>query len=328
MIIRVFRGRVLPGKADEFERLLDEQALPEFHRHPGMMAVHIGRPTDANPDEFLVTTVWKDIESLKEFAGDRWFEAKITPEERPLLRQSFVHHYEDADAFVPRSSSGSPTIQVLLAGSSSIDLPGVVAALRDRGLGALIVTSADGGIRLLGRWKPPVAVVAADMAGVEALLRHLERRRIPIVLIGQERQLRLPDRIANIEAGILAPAQPAEIAAATEVVVGGLPLAELPGVIDLGAVRLDVSGRAVMIDGRKIELPPKEFAVLVELALRPNRPVPAADLARRAWPESAWTTGDDVRRTVYRLRKLIGDHGRAEPLIRNRRGFGYILGVP
>ena len=331
LIIRVFRGQVQPGMREEFERLLETEAIPAFHSFPGMVAVHVGRPTERTPDEFLVTTVWKDIDSLKEFAGDRWFEAVITPDEKRTLRRAFVHHYEDpvgASLAAPAADAVPNSAHVLLAGSASVDIPGVVGALRDRGLGALIVGSGPGAIRLVSRWRPLVAIVAADLTGAEPLLRHLEKLEIPVVLVGRARQLRLPDRIKNIEAGILAPAQPAEIAAAAEVVVGGLPLEDLPRVIDLGSVRLDVSGRIVHIEGRSVELPPKEFAVFVELALHADRPVSTSDLARRAWPESVWTTGEDVRRTVYRLRKMIGDHGRSEPLIRNRRGYGYVLQPP
>jgi len=332
LIIRVFRGQVHPGMHEEFERILEEEGIPAFHRSPGMIAVHVGRPTGQSPDEFLVTTVWKDLDSLKGFAGERWFEAVIGPDEAKTLRRAYVHHYEDpvgASLSAAAIDDSVPaTAHVLLAGSGSVDLPGVVSALRARGLGTLIVGSGPSGIRLVSRWRPLVAVVAADLAGVEPLLRHLEQLEVPVVLIGRARELRLPDQIKNIEAGILAPAQPAEIAAAAEVVVGGLPLDDLPRVIDLGSVRLDVSARTVLIDGRPVELPPKEFAVLVELALHAEAPVPVPDLARRAWPESVWTTGEDVRRTVYRLRKMIGDHNRAEPLIRNRRGYGYVLKPP
>jgi DNA-binding response OmpR family regulator/heme-degrading monooxygenase HmoA len=329
VIIRVFRGQVQPGMNEEFRKLLDDEAIPAFHSHSGMVGVHVGRPTEQTPDEFLVTTVWKDLDSLKEFAGERWFEAKVGPTERRMLRRAFVHHYEDPVGESAVAASARPTglgaANVLLAGSPAVDLPGVVGALRERGLSALIVSSGEGGIRLVDRWRPLVAVVAAELPDAESLLRHLERREIPVVLIGQQRLLRPPGRIKNVEAGVLTPAQPAEIAAAAEAVVGGLPLSELPRVIDLGSLRLDVPGRVAHIDGRPVELPPKEFAVLVELALHAEQPVSAPDLARRAWPESVWTTGDDVRRTVYRLRKLIGDHERPDPLIRNRRGYGYVL---
>jgi DNA-binding response OmpR family regulator/heme-degrading monooxygenase HmoA len=332
LIIRVFRGQVHPGMHQEFERTLEEVGMPAFHQSPGMIAVHVGRPTEQSPDEFLVTTVWKDLDSLKGFAGERWFEPVIGPDEAKTLRSAHVHHYEDpvgANLTAAAAADSVPSsAHVLIAGSSSVDLPGVVGALRDRGLGSLIVGSGAGGIRLASRWRPLVAVVAGDMTGAEQLLHHLEQLEVPVVLVGRARELRVPDQIRNIEAGILAPAQPAEIAAAAEIVVGGLPLDDLPRVIDLGSVRLDVSARTVLIEGRPVELPPKEFAVLVELALHAEAPVPVPDLARRAWPESVWTTGEDVRRTVYRLRKMIGDHDRPEPLIRNRRGYGYVLKPP
>ena len=332
MIIRVFRGQVHPGMHEEFERTLEEVGIPAFHRSPGMIAVHVGRPTEQSPDEFLVTTVWKDLDSLKVFAGERWFEPVIGPDEAKTLRQAYVHHYEDpvgGSMSAPAAADSVPTTaHVLLAGSGSVDVPGVVGALRERGLGSLIVGSGASGIRLVSRWRPLIAVVAADIPGAEPLLRHLEQLEVPVVLIGRARELRIPDRIRNIEAGILAPAQPAEIAAAAEVVVGRLPLEDLPSVIDLGSVRLDVAARTAHINGRSVELPPKEFAVFVELALHADKPVSVSDLARRAWPESVWTTGEDVRRTVYRLRKMIGDHERAEPVIRNRRGYGYVLKPP
>lgn len=98
-----------------------------------------------------------------------------------------------------------------------------------------------------------------------------------------------------------------------------------PDVVEAGAVRVNLATRSIEVDGRRVELPPREFAVLSELALRPGRPIPSEELARLAWPDTSWPTGDDVRRTVYRLRRFLGDRERPRPLIRNRRGFGYVL---
>ncbi len=43
-----------------------------------------------------MVTTWRDLESLKKFAGERWDHAAIDPEERPLLSQTSVFHYRDA----------------------------------------------------------------------------------------------------------------------------------------------------------------------------------------------------------------------------------------
>jgi len=41
-----------------------------------------------------MVTIWKDLSSLKRFAGDKWEKAVIPSEkERAALKKWFVHHY-------------------------------------------------------------------------------------------------------------------------------------------------------------------------------------------------------------------------------------------
>ena len=94
MIIRVFRARIRPGLNDDFERFLREGPIPKITSLPGLVAQHVGRPTSAAPDEFVYVSVWKDLESLRTFAGDDWEHAVIDPEEEHLLLETFIHHYE------------------------------------------------------------------------------------------------------------------------------------------------------------------------------------------------------------------------------------------
>lgn len=93
MIIRVFRAVVRDGKQEEFASFFREIAIPLLESQPGMLGLTVGWPTDASPDEFMMTTTWADLESLKAFAGDDWASAVIDPAERHLLSETFVHHY-------------------------------------------------------------------------------------------------------------------------------------------------------------------------------------------------------------------------------------------
>src|SRR5205823_14642600 len=99
-------------------------------------------------------------------------------------------------------------------------------------------------------------------------------------------------------------------------------------VIDLGPLRIDLVRGIALVEGRTVELPPREFAVLAELATHPREPMSSELLCRLAWPNGSWSGPEDVRRSVYRLRRLIGDHERSRPWIRNRRGYGYVLDPP
>jgi heme-degrading monooxygenase HmoA len=206
VIIRVFRGEVQPGQHEEFLRTLQEQGIPHFRSQPGMLGVHVGLPTEQAPEEFLVTTVWRDMDAVRTFAGERWYEPKILPGERHLLKRAFVHHYwaEEGERWPPR---------------------------------------------------------------------------------------------------------------------------EPPEIIDVGPLRVDLRRRVARLDGTEIDVPPREFAVLAELAVRPGHPVRADELAARVWPDRVDMNGDDVRRVVYRLRRLIEGDGPGRPVIRNRRGHGYVLEV-
>jgi heme-degrading monooxygenase HmoA len=94
MIIRVFRALVRDGKRDEFEEFFLEKAVPKVRLHPGLISVTIGTPLEDTPNEFMLTTVWNDMNAIKDFAGEHWQKAVIYPEAADLLSETFVHHYE------------------------------------------------------------------------------------------------------------------------------------------------------------------------------------------------------------------------------------------
>lgn len=98
MIVRVFRARVRPGKHTEFETLVTRRSIPLVKKQKGLVAFYSGRPTGSSMDEFVMVTVWRDLASVKAFVGDDWEPAVIPDEERPILQESFVHHYEVIEA--------------------------------------------------------------------------------------------------------------------------------------------------------------------------------------------------------------------------------------
>jgi hypothetical protein len=46
------------------------------------------------PRSYLYVTVWEDVASIQAFAGERWQEAVITPDEEHLLKDTWIGHYE------------------------------------------------------------------------------------------------------------------------------------------------------------------------------------------------------------------------------------------
>jgi hypothetical protein len=94
VIIRVFRPTIHLGKQREFASFLRETAVPLVSQQSGLVAQHVGTPRDPSLTEFLYVTVWKDVESIRAFAGERWQEAVIAPDEEHLLNDTWIGHYE------------------------------------------------------------------------------------------------------------------------------------------------------------------------------------------------------------------------------------------
>jgi DNA-binding response OmpR family regulator len=100
--------------------------------------------------------------------------------------------------------------------------------------------------------------------------------------------------------------------------------APLPPVLEAGEVTLDPSRRVAFRAGRRLDLSPKEFAVLECLLSPPGRVVSAEDLLERAWDEAADPFTTAVKTTIRRLRAKLGE----PPLIHTVREGGYRIGEP
>jgi DNA-binding response OmpR family regulator len=87
---------------------------------------------------------------------------------------------------------------------------------------------------------------------------------------------------------------------------------------------LDPASRQATLDDRELFLPPKELEILFLLALSDGRPVPTDELLQSIWGGESGITPQDVHWHVWKLKKILTEHGN-EVSIANRRGFGYIL---
>lgn len=230
------------------------------------------------------------------------------------------------DAWGACAQGAQPMIAaILLVIDESMDVPRIVRVLKARGLRPVMVPVPEGAVGIVSRWEPKAVILQAGGIGWLALLRVVGRRGIPCVLLGTMGQLRRAEGQSLNRVHLLLPVEPDEIAQAAQLVTGPPSSVELPDVIDLGVVRIDLRARTVEVEGDQKVLPPKEFEILVQLALQSDAPLDAAELLGRVWPGSDSATLGDLHARIWRLRRMIGDHRRSHPLIVNRRGFGYML---
>jgi DNA-binding response OmpR family regulator len=93
----------------------------------------------------------------------------------------------------------------------------------------------------------------------------------------------------------------------------------VPPVIKRGDISLDPARHTVFRAGRRLDLSPKEFALLECLLAAAGRVVSAEDLLDRVWDEAADPFTTAVKTTIRRLRGKLGE----PPVITTVREAGY-----
>lgn len=95
-----------------------------------------------------------------------------------------------------------------------------------------------------------------------------------------------------------------------------------PPVLERAGVRLDLSTREASRDGERLELSPKELAVLTELLRADGAVVSSEHLLEHVWDEHTDPMSNVVRVTVMTLRKRLGE----PPVIETVVSAGYRIG--
>jgi DNA-binding response OmpR family regulator len=98
----------------------------------------------------------------------------------------------------------------------------------------------------------------------------------------------------------------------------------LPPTLESGDITLDPNRHVAFRAGRRLDLSPKEFAVLECLLAADGRVVSAEEMLERVWDEAADPFTTAVKTTIRRLRAKLGD----PPVIDTIRESGYRIGGP
>jgi len=169
----------------------------------------------------------------------------------------------------------------------------------------LDLTLPDGdGLDLLARWR---------RAGVT----------LPVIIITARSEL--DDRLAGLDGGaddfIVKPFATAELVSRMRAVMRRYSQ-QSSEVWTIGALEIEPRRYAVRLSGMPLDLSPREFHLLLELAREPGAVVPKGSLAQRLEPLGDAVDFGAVEVHVSNLRRKIGAHR-----IGTVRGVGYLLTV-
>ncbi len=196
----------------------------------------------------------------------------------------------------------------------SHDRPGLAAALADRGIAAVgLPDTAALLIAVQGNRSPEAALAVirgTSPAPVLLLVEDDEAAVIGAIDSGAD------DAVPYVASNRLIAARGA-----------ALLRRATPHLMTLGDLAIDTIDRRVWRGGKAIDLLPREYRLLLELALHPGAPVSRADLLERVCGVG-FDPGTNVLDVhVSRLRAKL-DRGFATPLLRTEKGVGYRLAVP
>ncbi|WP_320668654.1 response regulator transcription factor [Patulibacter defluvii] len=177
----------------------------------------------------------------------------------------------------------------------------------------------------------PVDLVVLDVGlpgidGIEVCRRIRERHPGTAVLLLTARSGEL-DELLGLDAGaddyVTKPFSLAVLVARVRALLRREP-PPAPGPVLVGDLRIDAAARRAWRGGRELTLAPKEFELLLQLAVRAGEAVRREDLMAEVWDENWWGSTKTLDVHVGWLRQKLGD----PPVITTVRGYGYRLERP
>jgi DNA-binding response OmpR family regulator len=210
------------------------------------------------------------------------------------------------------------------------DLAGAIAAgLRREGMAVDVVLDGTTALEQLAVTPYDVVVLDRDLPGThgDEVCRRLAAERSGCRVLMLTAASTVADRVDGLGLGaddyLPKPFDFAELVARIRA-IGRRPEVSLPPVLEHRDVTLDPSRRVAFRAGRRLDLSPKEFALLEYLLAAGDRVVSAEELLERVWDEAADPFTTAVKQTMSRLRAKLGE----PPLIRTVREGGYQIGAP
>jgi DNA-binding response OmpR family regulator len=171
-------------------------------------------------------------------------------------------------------------------------------------------------------------VMLPGLDGLE-VLRQV-RRRSPVPIIMLTARTARDDRVAGLDAGaddyMVKPFAMSELSARVRALLRRHHDHPTPQTLQLLDLELRVASRVVTRAGKRLDLTPREFALLEYLLLNAGRVVSREMLAKDVWQETSRHTPLDnvIDVQVTRLRKKIDDPFPVK-LLHTVRGVGFVM---
>jgi DNA-binding response OmpR family regulator len=168
--------------------------------------------------------------------------------------------------------------------------------------------------------------VLPDGTGIELCRQYrLLGGHKPILMLTARDSSR--EKVTGLTAGaddyVVKPFDPDELVARVQALLRRPPTMS-DAVLQVAGIDLDTASFTATVEGKSIQLLPKEFAILKLLMDNPNKYFSAEGILARVWRSEAAASTDSVRTHLKTLRKKLNEAS-GSSIIENSRGLGYII---
>lgn len=172
-----------------------------------------------------------------------------------------------------------------------------------------------------------VDLMLPRLDGLSVIERMRDKKMgMPVIILSAKRSV--DDRVAGLQNGgddyLTKPFAFCELLARVQALVRRANRVVESTTLSVYDLELDLLARTVIRAGKKIDLQPKEFALLEYLMRNSGRIVSKTMVAERVWNYNFDPNTNVVEARISKLREKI-DKGFATPLIHTVRGMGYVL---
>ncbi len=209
----------------------------------------------------------------------------------------------------------------------------IVKGLQATGFAVDQVTNGQDGLHLALSAPYDVAIVDLMLPQLDglALIQELRRQRVttPVIILSAKRSV--DDRVKELQVGgddyLTKPFAFSELLARVQALIRRATGAGEPTRLTVGNLTMDFLTREVTRGGRRLDLQPREFALLEYLMRNAGRPVSKTLILEHVWDYAFDPQTNVVDVLVSRLRNKV-DRDFPEKMIQTIRGVGYVLKAP
>jgi two-component system response regulator RegX3 len=153
--------------------------------------------------------------------------------------------------------------------------------------------------------------------------------QVPIIMLtAKDSEI---DKVVGLEIGaddyVTKPYSTRELLARMKAVLrrqtDAVPVADTPGIIEVGSVRMDVDRHLVEVHGEKVSMPLKEFELLELLLENANRVLTRGQIIDRVWGSNYFGDTKTLDVHIKRIRSKIEDDPARPVHLLTVRGLGY-----